>query len=280
MLDFKFIPAENPAVQRVIDLVPMLYDFFDEDISIAVGDTEKYLYNTGVGKMDIKCELGTAIPQKGAAMRALTTGQFASGNIPAAVYGFPFRSYAVPIRDGGQVVGVLCLAKSLERGDELARTAEALSSNMAEMVDVANGMANSIQELVSVNAMISQMMAATVETTENTGEILSFIQNISSKTKLLGLNASIEAARAGEAGRGFAVVASEIEKMSTSTTESVKKISEMLTELVRSNKEVQEKIDSSNSAFTEQAAAIEELVASLTELGQATAHLKSIAADF
>lgn len=280
MLDYKFIPAENPEVQKVIDLVPMLYDFFDEDISIAVGDTEKYLYNTGVGTMDIKYELGSPIPGKGAARTALQSGHFASGNIPATVYGFPFRSYAVPIKDGSKVVGVLCLAKSLARGEELAKTAEALSSNMAEMVDVANGMANSVQDLVAVNATISQMMAQTVETTENTGEILSFIQNISSKTKLLGLNASIEAARAGEAGRGFAVVASEIEKMSTSTTESVKKISTMLTELVRANKEVQEKIDSSNSSFTEQAAAIEELVASLAELDQATARLKDIAANY
>lgn len=86
-------------------------------------------------------------------------------------------------------------------------------------VDAVDGIAEKIQE---TNLAVDEI-----------SKCVSVIEEISSQTNLLSLNASIEAARAGEAGKGFAVVAEEIRHLSDSTAESAQEIKQIIEKVVK-----------------------------------------------
>lgn len=86
-------------------------------------------------------------------------------------------------------------------------------------VDAVDGIVEKIQE---TNLAIDEI-----------SKCVSVIEEISSQTNLLSLNASIEAARAGEAGKGFAVVAEEIRHLSDSTAESAQEIKQIIEKVVK-----------------------------------------------
>lgn len=66
------------------------------------------------------------------------------------------------------------------------------------------------------------------ETSQQVVGIIQTIEEISSQTNLLSLNASIEAARAGEAGKGFAVVADEIGKLALESSKAANTTKELI----------------------------------------------------
>ncbi|MCM1488770.1 MAG: methyl-accepting chemotaxis protein, partial [Firmicutes bacterium] len=64
-------------------------------------------------------------------------------------------------------------------------------------------------------------------------EIVKMIQNISTQTDILAINATIEAAHAGSAGKGFAVVSEEIGSLSDQTKSSAAEISRIIAQFTK-----------------------------------------------
>lgn len=88
-----------------------------------------------------------------------------------------------------------------------------------------------MQVISTTAGQTSELIGALTEQSEQIGQIVDVISEISNQTGLLSLNASIEAARAGEHGRGFGVVANEVKKLAERTNTSIVHIVELIRQI-------------------------------------------------
>ena len=121
-----------------------------------------------------------------------------------------------------------------------------------------------------VEAMVSTS-ADQVDTlghrSEEIGQIVETIVNISGQTNLLALNAAIEAARAGEHGRGFAVVAEEIRKLAEDSQEAAQHIAELIGTIQAETKKAVDAMHHGNEGVRQGSEVVKDAMA---EFGQVT----------
>ncbi|BCN28854.1 methyl-accepting chemotaxis protein [Anaeromicropila herbilytica] len=264
--------SENELINSINKVIPYILVLFSEDIAFGITDKGKYLKVQQGKELVLNLKEGDSIPEGGAVIQALRTGETLIKDVPKEVYGVPFKSYAIPIKDGSEVIGVFVVGKSLARRNEVISTAEKLTEALQQISTAISELSNNLQEVNGMNSNLLNNAKDTQKSTSDTNEILGFIQGIASQTNLLGLNAAIEAARAGESGKGFAVVASEIRNLSSSTSESVKKIDSVLKTVESSINKITNEITESNQVHQSQAATLEQILASIQELNS-TAHI-------
>lgn len=116
--------------------------------------------------------------------------------------------------------------------DEIKNQTAAVQDSSKIMNDKIKSMQDSSRKMDDGISAISKRIETVNTTVDKVSNIVSVIEEISSETNLLSLNASIEAARAGDAGKGFAVVAQEIRVLSDNTNTELENIKQIISSLV------------------------------------------------
>lgn len=123
---------------------------------------------------------------------------------------------------------------------DIAKMAQVVSSQLSERSVVGNDAVE--------HAVITMKEIQVVS--EEVRKLLLVIQNISSQTNLLSMNAAIEAAHAGDFGAGFAVVADEVRALASSSSKSARDIQVKIKEMMEKTKAGVDAITSAGEAFS------------------------------
>ena len=148
--------------------------------------------------------------------------------------------------------------------DEIKNQTTAVQDSSKIMNDKIKSMQDSSHKMDEGISAISKRIETVNTTVDKVSNIVSVIEEISSETNLLSLNASIEAARAGDAGKGFAVVAQEIRVLSDNTNTELENIKQIISSLVE---ECRYCVQASGTIVEDNAKQKEEVKAVLDEFG-------------
>jgi twitching motility protein PilJ len=114
------------------------------------------------------------------------------------------------------------------------------------------------------------------ESSQEIGEIVDLISDITEQTNVLALNAAIQAASAGEAGRGFSVVAEEVQRLAERSAEATKQIGALVKTIQGDTQDAVAAMEKSTLGVVEGAKLSEAAGQSLKEIEQVSNELAAL----
>lgn len=148
----------------------------------------------------------------------------------------------------GMAESINTVASAAEEGANVARysltAAEKGAIAVRDAIIGMNEIRTSIQET-------GKRIKRLGESSQEIGEIVALISDITEQTNVLALNAAIQAASAGEAGKGFSVIAQEVQRLAEHSAEATKQISSLVRAIQGDTKETIAAMERSTNGVVE-----------------------------
>jgi twitching motility protein PilJ len=190
-----------------------------EDITGAIADSVNYTVEelrSLVARINITAELVADASASAASI---------SGGLQRAT-----EKQTREIRDTGESVlrmasQISDVSESASESAQVARQALGAAEQGRQAVDKSISGMNGIRDHIQETAKRIKRLG---ESSQEIGEIVELISDLTEQTNVLALNAAIQAASAGEAGRGFTMVAEEVQRLAERGAEATRQISGLI----------------------------------------------------
>ncbi len=163
-------------------------------------------------------------------------------------------------------------AESARVAEQSLAAAEKGQQAVANAISSMNGLREQIQET-------SKRIKRLGESSQEIGEIVELISDITEQTNVLALNAAIQAASAGEAGRGFSVVAEEVQRLAERSADATKQIAAIVKTIQSDTHDTVAAMEVSTQGVVEGAKLSDAAGQTLAEIGDVSKKLAGLIAD-
>lgn len=185
---------------------------------------------------------------------------------------------ATELRETGEAVDLI--TRSIREVDSSAtQSAKVAQRTLAVTEQGAQAVRNAISGMDSIREQIQETakrIKRLGESSQEIGDIVDLISDITEQTNVLALNAAIQAASAGEAGRGFSVVAEEVQRLAERSAEATKQISALVKAIQGDTQDAVAAMEKSTQGVVEGAKLSDEAGQSLREIEQVSHELADL----
>jgi twitching motility protein PilJ len=238
-----------------------------EDITGAIADSINYTTD----------ELRKLVSRVIVTSQQVTKATNAAGTVTKGLQAATEKQ-AAEIHDAGGAVKLM--TQSIQEVDSSAAQSSEVARRTLEVTERgARAVQNSVAGMDGIREQIqetSKRIKRLGESSQEIGEIVDLISDITEQTNVLALNAAIQAASAGEAGRGFAVVAEEVQRLAERSGEATKQIGLLVKTIQGDTQDAVAAMEKSTQGVVEGAKLTDEAGKSLQEIEHSTRELTDL----